>query len=113
MGDGGSTSFWTDPWIENTKVALQYPLLYEVSHSKKKHEQRTWNVVNKFSDLKFGGNLKDNEAMELAELSLDLAPVVLSNEADSLTWLISTDKVFSTKSLMMDMGEKVEAIISR
>ena len=59
-------------------------------------------------------NLKDNEATEWAELSLDLAPapapVILSNKADSLTWPPSVDGVFSTKSLMMDMREKVEAI---
>ena len=54
-------------------------------------------------------NLKDNEATKWAKLSLDFAPVVLSNEADSLTWLPSADGVFSTKSLIMDMEEKVEA----
>ena len=48
--------------------------------------------------------------MEWAKLSLDLAPVVLSNKEDSLTWLPSADGVFSTKSLMMNMGKKVEAI---
>ena len=48
--------------------------------------------------------------MEWAELKLDLAPLILSNKADSLTWLPSIDGVFSTKSLMMDMVEKVEAI---
>ena len=122
MGNGGSTSFWTDPWIENTTLALRYPLLYRLSHSKKSmyrlsHSKKatikeTWNVNNKFWDLKLGRNLKDNEATEWAELSLDLAPVVLSNKEDSLTWLPSADGVFSTKSLMMDMGEKVEAINS-
>ena len=66
-----------------------------------------WNVVNKFWDLKLGRNLKDNGATEWAELSLNL--VVLSNKEDSLTWLPSANGVFSTKSLMMDMGEKVEA----
>lgn len=48
--------------------------------------------------------------MEWAKLRLDLAPVVLLNEADSLTWLLSANVVFSTKSLMMDTREKVEAI---
>ena len=48
----------------------------------------------------------DNEATEWAELSLDLVPVVLSNEVDSLTCLPSVDEVFSTKSLMMDMRKK-------
>ena len=87
-------------------LALKYPLLYRLSHSKKAMIKETWNVVNKFWDLKLGRNLKDNEATEWAKLSLDLAPVVLSNKADSLTWLPSADKVFSTKSLMMDMGKK-------
>ena len=30
VGDGGSTSFWTDPWIENTMLALWYPLFLQV-----------------------------------------------------------------------------------
>ena len=87
VGNGRSTSFWTDPWIENTTLALKYPLLYRLSLSKKATIKEMWNVVNKFWDLKLGRNLKDNEAMEWAELSLDLAPVVLSNKEDSLTWL--------------------------
>ena len=105
VGDGGNT-YWTDPWIENTTLALRYPLLYKLFHSKKATIKETWNVINKFWDLKLGRNLKDNEVTKWAELSLDLAPVVLSNKADSLTWLPSTDGVFSTKSLMMDMGKK-------
>ena len=48
--------------------------------------------------------------MEWVELSLDRALVVLSNEADSFTWLPSADRVFSTKFLMMDMRKKVEGI---
>ena len=109
VGDGGSTSYWNDTCIENTMLVLQYPLLYRLFHSKKATMKETWNVVNKFWDLKLGRNLKDNEAMEWTKLSLDLAPVVLSNETDSLTWFPRW-RVFSTKSLMMDMGEKVEAI---
>ena len=89
---------------------MKYPLLYRLSHNKKATIKETWNVVNKFWDLKLGRNLKDNEATEWAELSLDHAPVVLSNKEDSLSCLPSDDRVFSTKSLMMDMGEKVEAI---
>lgn len=46
----------------------------------------------------------------MAELSLDLTQIMLSHEVDSLKWLPSADGVFSTKSLMMDMREKVEAI---
>ena len=80
MGNGGSTSFWTDPWIENTTLALKYPLLYQLFHSKKATIKETWNVVNKFWDLKLGRNLKDIEATEWAELSLDLVPVVLLNK---------------------------------
>ena len=93
-------------------LALKYPLLYGLSHSKKATIKETWNVVNKFWDLKLGRNLKDIEATEWAELSLDLVPVVLLNKEDSLTWLPNADGVFSTKSLMMDTGEKVEAINS-
>ena len=47
--------------------------------------------------------------MELAELSLYLAPIVLPQEADSLKWRSSADGVF-TKSLMMYMREKVDVI---
>ena len=36
--------------------------------------------------------------------------MVLLNKANSPTWLPSADGVFSTKSLMMDMGEKVKPI---
>ena len=57
-------------------------------------------------------NLKDDKATELAELSLNLSPVVLSNEVDSLTWLSSVDGSFSTKSLTMEIGEKEEPINS-
>jgi len=60
--------------------------------------------------MRLGRNLKDNETTEWDELSLDLAPVVLSKEADSLTWLSSHERVFSTKSLMMNIGKKVGAI---
>ena len=42
VGDGGSLSFWTDPWIENTMLALRYPLLYMLSHSKKATIKETW-----------------------------------------------------------------------
>ena len=65
--------------------------------------------------------LKDNEAVEWAELSLDLAPIVLSRKAelslfvlpekaDLLKWLPSAEVVFSLESLMKDIGEKAKAI---
>ena len=45
--------------------------------------------------MQLGRNLKDNEATEWDKLSLDLAPKVLSQKANSLKWLPSIDGVFS------------------
>ena len=104
MGDGGSTSFWTDPWIENITLAMQYPLLYSHSHNKRATIKETWKVVNKFWDLKLGRNLKENEAIEWAKVSLNLALVVSSKELDSLTWLPSTNEIISTN--FFDDGPK-------
>ena len=61
-------------------------------------------------DLRLGRNLKDNGTTKWVELKLDLTPVELSKEPDSLTWLPSVDDVFSTNFFMMDIGKKVEVI---
>ena len=84
VSDGGSTSLWIDYLIENTMLALQYPLMYRSYHSRTTTIKERWNDVNKFADLKLGRNLKDNKATKMGRIKRRLCPNCIVKRS----WLI-------------------------
>lgn len=78
VGDGTTTLFWIDPWVTTPPLALHYSHLYRLSHCKENMVKEVWNTNSSFWNLRLGRNLKDEEALEWADHSLDHALIVLS-----------------------------------
>lgn len=101
VGNGLNTLFWEDIWLGNTPLAQQYPSLYNIVH----HKNVTVAQVLTQSPLNitFRRMLIGNKWNSWLQLCRRLMLVQLSEEDDRFVWNLTTNGLFTVKSMYEDL----------
>jgi hypothetical protein len=102
VGDGRHTSFWTDSWIDNKPLSIQFPALF--SHVQ--HPNRT--VAESFTEngwqLRFYHITSRRAERELDTLMDLIDGIILNDEADTRSMRFGPYKNFSVKACCYAMN---------
>jgi hypothetical protein len=101
VGDGSSTRFWEDTWLGNMSLARQYPSLYNIV------QRKNISVAHVLSqgplNIAFRRVLSGDKWTAWVHLCERLMAVHLSDESDRFIWRLTTNGVFSVKSMYEDL----------
>ena len=93
--------FWGDTWLEETPLAKQYSILYNIMQRKKDYLGTVFQLIPlniQFRRLLVGERW--NSWMHLVRRLID---VQLSDQPDSFHWKLARNGVFTVKSFYMDL----------
>ncbi|MCI27325.1 putative non-LTR retroelement reverse transcriptase, partial [Trifolium medium] len=110
LGNGVLTRFWTDKWLGESPLCVQFPRLYSLSLHKLATvaEMVTVSVDNiRVWNLQWRRNLFQWEEDEVSHLVVLLDNVVLSNEEDSWRWVLDPEGCFSVKSTFVMFSREI------
>jgi hypothetical protein len=101
VGNGVETRFWEDTWLGNKPLADQYPSLYSIVHRK---QVTVENVLNHSPlNIMFRRTLTDNRWQLWLQLVQRLMTVQLNNEKYVFIWVLTTNEIFTVKSMYLDL----------
>ena len=101
VGNGMTTRFWEDTWLGETPLALQYPSLYNIVQCKEDYVATVLNSVP--LNIQFRRSLVGERWNAWLHLVRRLMDVQLSDQADTISWKLTTNGVFSVKSMYLDL----------
>jgi hypothetical protein len=101
LGNGKKIRFWHDVWIEGCPLKISFPNLFEICN------QQDWSVhrilVDGSPKLSFRRIFGLREEKEWLELSQILEAISLTDDKDSVRWVLEKAKTFSTASLYREL----------
>ncbi|XP_071687180.1 uncharacterized protein [Rutidosis leptorrhynchoides] len=102
LGDGGSTSFWNNPWIGNDVLKDKFKRLWrlDTEASALVKDRVIWNGSNwvgNWSWVREPSGCAGGELQSLSELIKDV--VLNAEKKDSWRWTLSSNGVFTTSGL--------------
>jgi hypothetical protein len=101
VGNDTTVRFWEDFWLGDTPLALKYPSLYNIVQRK---NVLVANVLGQTPlNIGFRRLLNDNKWNEWLHLCQRLMSVQLSDEPDKFIWNLTTNGVFTVKSMYEDL----------
>lgn len=99
VGNAATTLFWLDSWGYKIYYGFMIPrILYKPPRYTEVTVKDVGNSTQSFWDLRFRRNLKDNEALELVDLSFDLHLIVHTQTEDTWRWSLTPNGIFSIRS---------------
>ena len=100
VGNGAITRFWEYIWLGDVPLAQQYPTLYNIVQRKNisVHDVLSHNPLN----IGFRRNLHGSKWNAWLHLCQRLMQVTLTNEPDVFWWNLTTNGVFTVKSMYED-----------
>lgn len=101
IGDGRTTQFWVDIWLEDTPLALEYPVLYNIAQRKDAYMSIILGSVP--LNIQFRRALVGNKWVAWLSLVRGLIEVTLSNEPDSFRRSLAPSSVFAVRSMYKDL----------
>lgn len=108
VGNGSSTFFWHDLWVENSPLKSSFPRLFLLSTMPNSLIVSTgfWNGSQWTWSLEWKRNLRPRDRLELALLLALLDQVLLdAHSHDSFVWTPSKKGFFSVKSLCHELDK--------
>lgn len=98
LGDGRTSLFWEDRWLDGRSISEITPHLYACVPKNRQHIRTIVDgLLNHSRARDIHGTIGIPEIGEYL-LWRQLEPVQLSNQADTLTWKWSDSGVYSTRS---------------
>jgi hypothetical protein len=101
LGNGKKIRFWHDVWIEGCPLKISFHNLFEICN------QQDWSVhrilVDGSPNLSFRRIFDLREEKEWLELSQILEVISLTDDKDSVRWVLEKPKTFSTASLYREL----------
>ncbi|GJZ09261.1 hypothetical protein Tco_0543544, partial [Tanacetum coccineum] len=96
VGNGASTRFWEDLWLDNQLLSSRFPRLYALENFKNVAISDRWNDVAWFWQWRreVRGGV---EQTQLDGLSALLENITLSSERDRWWWSLDPNGIFSVK----------------
>ena len=101
IGSGTSTRFWEDTWLGETPLALQYPSLYNIVQRKEDYVATVLNSVP--LNIQFRRSLVGERWNAWLHLVRRLMDVQLSDQADKISWKLTTNGLFYVKSMYLNL----------
>uniref|UniRef100_A0A8I6WC46 Reverse transcriptase zinc-binding domain-containing protein n=1 Tax=Hordeum vulgare subsp. vulgare TaxID=112509 RepID=A0A8I6WC46_HORVV len=101
LGDGTSTRFWEDTWLGDSPLALQYPMLYNITQRKQDYVSTVLQSIP--INMHFRRALVGARWEAWTHLVRRLMQVQLSDQSDSVRWTLTVNGVFSVKSMYTDL----------
>lgn len=97
MGDGLTTSFWNDVWVDRCPLSTLFPELYSVNSQQNAtvgeiYQEGIW-------ELRFRRNLNEEGRAQLTELLSKIQSVALKEEHDKVVWPHAKKKLFTARSM--------------
>jgi hypothetical protein len=101
VGNGANTHFWEDTWLGKIPLAQQYPSLYNIVHHK---NVTVAHVLSQTPlNISFRRLLVGNKWTLWLQLCRKLMRIHLSDENDRFVWNLSTNGLFTVKSMYEDL----------
>ena len=101
VSNGRQTRFWEDTWFGNKPLAVQYPSLFNIVRHKNVLVAHV--LSNKPLNIKYWRTLNDNKWLSWLRLVERLMHVTLSNVDDRFKWNLTTNGVFTVRSMYLDL----------
>jgi hypothetical protein len=100
IGDGESVRFWEDVWLGEHSLAHQYPSLYNIAQTK---NVLVADVLGQAPlNIAFRRSLTGNKWTNWLHLCRRLMRIHLNEDQDKFVWNLTTNGLFTVKSLYMD-----------
>jgi hypothetical protein len=96
IGNGGSTSFWSDTWLGREPLAVMFPRLFDLCFDKKITVREA--LLSGLSCLRFRRTLMGETASQFDKILESCNLITLSDEQDDVRWKLG-GKNFSVRSL--------------
>ena len=101
IGNGAKTRFWEDNWFSDTCFVVQFPRLYAVSNNQNITIQKVF--CDGINSLNFRRNLVGIKLEEWNKLKNCCETMILTEEDDTLVWMLSSSKQYTVKSFYSAM----------
>jgi hypothetical protein len=101
IGNGTSTRFWEDIWLGESSLASQYPSLYNIVNHKNVLVAHV--LAHVPLNIGFRRVLSGNKWTTWLHLCQRLMMVNLNNEPDCFMWKLTTNGLFTVKSMYEDL----------
>src|SRR4051812_15242028 len=101
VGNGMSTRFWKDTWLEETPLAIQYPIIYNIVQRKEDYVGTIFQPTP--LNIQFRRALVGERWNSWMHLVRRLIDVQLPDQPDSMHWKLTRKGVFTVKSFYMDL----------
>jgi uncharacterized protein Usg len=101
VGNGMNTRFWEDTWLENISLAHQYPSLYNIVHHKNVTVAQV--LAQTPLNITFRRVLSGNKWTLWLQLCRKLMLVTLNEENDRFVWNLTSNGLFTVKSMYEDI----------
>ena len=98
VGDGASTLFWTDRWIQGSSLQFQAPTVFAAVRPRKLRSTVAEAMQNNNWVRHISGAVIVQMMIEVAWICDRLDEVHLSTEPDSFSWKLSADQCYSAAS---------------
>ena len=96
VGNGNTTRFWEDTWLGETPLALQYPSSYSIVQRKEDYAAIVLNSTP--LNIQFRRSLVGERWNAWLHMVRRLE-VHLSDQVDTIRWKLTTNGIFSVKSM--------------